>query len=114
MDRQIEFTVKENTYTIKLPTIGQLLQIEEQKAIFTNGRYGYILANRTTISESTLDNVDMMAHLTVMCPDLISDMAKKGLSSWKEMSIIDFNELKKPYKDVFVPWFKEFEKQAKG
>jgi len=114
MDRQIDFTVKENSYTIKLPTAGQLLDIEEYKAVFTNGRYGAILANRTKSSEAALDNVDMMAHLTAMCPDLIKDMAAKGLSDWKQMSIIDLKELKEPYEKIFLPWFKDFEKQAQG
>lgn len=110
MERSITFNVKDNTYTATLPTVGQQIKIEELKAVFTNGRYRFIMNNGTVASEASLNNVDMMATITVLCPKWIEDLN----ADWKDLSMKDFNELKSAYKEKVQPWFDEFMKSMKG
>ena len=115
----LNFKVKENEYEIKLPTVGQLFDIEENKSILSNGNYGMILRNRTTWSEYSLDNIDMFSYLSVMCPELMVDMKRMGVNTWKDLDPFDLQELKAAYQTQFLPWFSEFKKaletaQSKG
>lgn len=107
----LELKVKENVYHVKTPTAGQLWDVEETKAILTNGRYGDVLNNRTVWAEYNLDNIDMFAYLSVLVPDLIKDLA---VNSWRDLDPFDLAELKKAYKQQFVPWFEQFTKMLRN
>lgn len=96
--------VVNNEYKISIPTIGQLWDIEEAKAILSNGRYGAVMSNRTTWAEYNLDNIDMVAHLSIMCPLLMKDLKVE----WKDLDPFDFEELRTVYKEQFIPWFSRF------
>ena len=82
------FKVKENEYSIKTPTVEQLWTIEEMKATLTNGKYGSVMATHTYWSEYNLDNIDMFAYLTVLCPNLIKDLE---VESWTELNPFDLS-----------------------
>lgn len=107
----LNFKVKDNEYPIKTPNVGQLWDIEEMKAVLSNGQYGAVLASNTVWSVYNLDNIDMFAHLTVLCPGLITDMKVK---SWKELDPFDLEELRKAYKEQFNPWFDAFTKMLRA
>lgn len=93
---------KSNTYQLKDPNVGSLLDIEMMKAALTGNKYGSIVGHGTVISNWNLDNVDMFSHLMVLCPDLVKDIKA---DNWREMSIPDSMELMSEYKEKFVPWF---------
>lgn len=109
MERTLSFTVKsdsaENVYNLSIPNTGKLREIERLKSIMTGGQYGSIIGNRTLDAKEALDNVDMMANLTVICPDLIKHLK---VNSWDELDPFDFKELKKAYDEQFVPWYAAF------
>jgi len=103
----LQLTIKDNTYHVKTPTAGQLWDVEEMKAVLANGRYGDVLNNRTVWAEYNLDNIDMFAYLSILVPQLMKDLA---VNSWRELDPFDLAELKKAYKQQFVPWFEQFTK----
>lgn len=102
--RQIVFEVKGKEYVIKFPNLGQLWDVEKYKSIFSDGHYGSVLNNRTNWAYYNLDNIDMFAYLTALCPELMKDLNFKG---WKYMDPIDALELSKAYKDQLLPWISE-------
>jgi len=101
----LTFKVKGNDYSVSRITIGNLMKIEIAKAELAGGKYGQILANKTTWSEYTLDNIDMFAHLYVFFPSLITDLK---VDSWEDLDPFDLKELKDQYRDQFTPWFSTF------
>lgn len=94
---------KGNSYKLKEPTAGSLLDIEVMKSVLTKGKYGEIVKHGTVIANWNLDNVDMFAHLMVLCPDMVERDFKA--TDWREMAIVDINSLKDEYQKKFVPWF---------
>lgn len=108
--KPLKFTVKDNVYQIKSPTVGQLWQIEEMKAKLSNGQYGSVLRNRTFWSEYNLDNIDMFAYISVLVPQLIKDLKA---DDWTQLDPFDVSELKAAYKKQFLPWFNAFQKALK-
>ena len=100
----------DNIYSIHTPNVGQLIQIEKLKTIMTGGQYGSMILNRTLDAKEVLDNVDMAANLTVICPKLIKDLKA---DDWMEMDPMDLKELRVQYEKQFTPWFNEFKKELR-
>lgn len=101
--REFTFTVKDNKYQVKIPNPGQLIQIETEKALVTNGIYRQIMLSSTVGATYALDVVDMHSYFSVLVPNLLKDMKGAG-TSLLEMDLMDFNELRNSYLEKFVPW----------
>lgn len=111
MQRTISFTVstskvKNQEYTMEIPTAGQLIAIERQKAVLTGGNYGSIMANRTIGSEHALDIVDMTAYLSVLCPKLFSELK---VDSLMDLDIFDMKQLQDSWNDTCIPWINDWQ-----
>lgn len=89
-----------------IPTAGQLIDIERQKAVLTNGSYGSIVSNRTVGSEFALDIVDMTAYLSVLCPQLFADLKVDNLT---DLDIFDMKQLKGIWDDQCIPWINDWQ-----
>ena len=92
-------------YRVKEVRVGSLLDIEVMKSVLTNGRYGDLVSHRTVLANWNLDNVDMLANLMVLCPELVENNLKP--ESWRDMSIEDMSELREEYRAKFMPWFEQ-------
>lgn len=103
LQRDFTFIVKENKYLVKIPTPRQIIQIETEKAVMTNGVYREILSSGTYGSSYSLDVVDMHSYFTVLIPDLLKDINSMG-TTMLDMDLMDFNQLKEAYRIQFIPW----------
>lgn len=90
MEREIEFTVKGNPYKMKFPNVGQFLQIESKRIILTNDTYSQMLMSRLISAGKAMDMADMVATITVLCPEFINDLKTKSIL---DLDIIDAKEL---------------------
>lgn len=102
--RQLNFTVRGHSYIVKSPTIKNLINVEDQKAALTNGRYGAMTKTGTWLALYTLDMVDMIANLNVFAPGLLKD---SNVNSLQDLEATDAEELKKCYDEQFIPWLEE-------
>jgi hypothetical protein len=109
MKHQITFIVKDKNesheYTIKAPNAGEILAIENLKASLTP-YYREIAEKGTSFGNLALDTVDMTAHLTILCPELIRNMQVPIM----KMGLPDLLQLKKAYITQFAPWWSEWNK----
>lgn len=105
MQREVILEVAGNSYPIKLPNMGQLIEIEMIKAQITNGTYGQIVGNMSALGVMSLDMVDMIATLNVLCPTMLSDMK---VDNWAQLDVFDILEIYRGYAESVSPWFKEF------
>jgi len=102
MERQINFTVKGNSYMIEFPTVGKFQQIETMKQISSRGMYSSFISTSTLSSNEALTMIDVEAYLTVLAPKLLKDLK---CDSFNELGIEDYLELKKAFQEQFIPWW---------
>jgi len=103
MNRSIVLKIKENSYQVDIPRIGQLRDIENRKIAMTP-YYKELVVTNTILSNWVLDLVDMNAYFGVLCPTLLLDLK----TPLEELDIFDFKELRAEYQEQFVPWLNEF------
>lgn len=105
MTREINLTIKENSYKVIFPKVGQLIDIENMKAILSKGMYGSIMSSRTSDSEYALNLIDMEAYYSILIPDLTKDLKVK---SFRELEIEDSVELNKIFESKLLPFIKQW------
>ena len=99
--------IKGHEYKMSFPTVGQYYEIETQKQFLGRGYYNTLLGNRTQAAADALDMIDIEATLTVMLPDLLADM---NVTSFKQLGIKDYVEVRDIYNKEVLPFIKEVEK----
>lgn len=97
-----KFTFKGEEYTIECPTVGQYLDIENQKIIQSGGHWIDLLKNPTVSSLRSIQIIECVSILKVLCPKLFEQMK---VSSYKEIDAIDFIELLSIYNNIVSPWY---------
>lgn len=57
-------------HIISYPNVGQKLEIEARKILFSKDLYGQLVQSGTVQSSAMLDIIDAYAYLSVLCPTL--------------------------------------------
>lgn len=103
MEENLVFNLKENTYNLKFPNVGEFRRIESLKQALSSGTYSSLVKTTTSAAQSAADIIDIEATLTVLCPELFEkDLTSK---SFEELGMKDFEELRKAYFDQITPWW---------
>lgn len=101
LTRECLFNLKGNSYSVRFPSVNDFIQIESRRMNLTNGTYGYMLQSTLITSGLALDMVDMVATLTVLCPDIIKDLK---VNTILELDLIDSKELMTAYNEQVKVW----------
>jgi hypothetical protein len=107
VSKECIFEAGGNTYTINKPDIGQLLDIQTMKAQITRGNYGQIVRNLDEVGVMSLDIVDMIAVLSSLCPEVITDLK---VDNWSKLDPFDILDLYKGYHETVHPWYSKYSK----
>ena len=97
-----------NSYPLKRPTMGQILEVQTLKAKLTRGSYGQIVRNMDELGLMSLDIVDMIAVLSILCPEMLDDLKVK---SWDDLDAFDVLDIYKGYHESVLPWYQSFTKE---
>lgn len=108
---ELKFEVRGNTYTIKVPTVGDMIDVERMKMVLSNGYYNEMMKTSTVSAQESLLMIDIQAHFSVQCPDLIKDIKCDDI---RRLSIEDYQELKNIYIKQFLPWWNNWLKLLRG
>jgi hypothetical protein len=103
-NRKISFVVKENTYSISHPTVGQYFDIEAQKSLLSKGQYGSMLDSSTSIAYDAIELINIVAIFKVLCPELIKGLGDKSLRI-EDIDVIDFKPIRDIYRNEIKPWY---------
>jgi hypothetical protein len=103
----LNFSVKGNNYSIKVPTMGNLIDIESSKQELSKGQYQQMIMTDIKSQWNAIELIEAIANLRVLCPELLKDLKVRDIS---EIDAIDSKELVKAYKEQFVPWYNEWYK----
>ena len=99
-------TKGDNSYEISVPSVGEFYDIEVNKQMLGKGFYSSIVQTGTVGAQHAADMIDIESHLTVLCPELIKDLK---CTSFKDLGIEDYNEIKNVYIKDFIPWWKQIQ-----
>jgi hypothetical protein len=106
----LQETVKINLfgrdYEVSYPNVGQFLDIENRKAMMTQGRYVQMVQNNTTSSKFALDLVDALSTFLVLAPGAFTGMQV----SLESMDLVTAKEITQQYVDVYYPFYNELER----
>lgn len=100
LNRSVSFSVKGNNYQVSYPNVAQFIDIETTKARLSSDQYSKMAQIGTLMQIRALDYIDMVAYLTVLCPQLIKDLKAPILS----LDIFDAKELLTVFKKDVEPW----------
>jgi hypothetical protein len=108
---ELTFVVKGNTYTIKVPTPGDMIDVERMKQVLSAGFYGEMMRTNSISAQESLMVIDIQAHFAILCPQLMKDIKAEDV---RKLTIEDYRELKTAYTTQFVPWWNNWLKLFRG
>lgn len=112
-NRTLTFVVKENTYSITHPTVGQYFAIESQKSILSGGQYGSMLDSSTEIAYNAIELINIVAILKILCPQFTKDLSI-NVSRIEDIDAIDFKDVRDVYRENIRPWYDNWYKLYSG
>lgn len=105
MNENLIIRFKGKNYDVRYPRIGEYRTIQAMKQTLSLNTYGGMTHSNLIAAEEALDMIDLESYLTVLCPDLVSDLK----CSFSELGLLDYKELKEVFKDKFIPWWNKIE-----
>lgn len=108
LNKTIKFLGK--SYTIPMPKMGQILEIETMKHHFSLGNYGKLMEMRTSHAMFALDVIDAMAYFTVLSPEIREQIKTEN---WEELDITFASNLASSMK-IWHEWFLREKKRIKS
>lgn len=100
LNRKLTFQVKNNSYTVEFPTVGQFIDIESLKVSVSKGEYGNLIRSGTSAGFDALELIDVACYFKVLCPKLAEDLGRP----YEDLDAIDFLELRQVYREKIKPW----------
>jgi hypothetical protein len=108
---ELKFEVKGNTYSIKVPTVGDMIGIERMKMALSMGYYNDMMRTSTVSAQESLMIIDIQAHFSILCSQLMTDLKCEDVT---KLTAEDYLVLKTAYVKQFTPWWNIWLKLFKG
>lgn len=89
------------SYTVKFPSVGQLLEIEAMKMAYTNNAYATLVQSGMKSSSFALDMADCFSTFGVLIPELLKDL---GIKSFTQLDAFEAKKIVRVYVKQFQPW----------
>lgn len=103
----LKIVLNGKTYKSKgFPNVGNFYDVETMKSILSNGMYHNMAISSTKNAQEASTMIAIEAYFSIFFPEFIKDM-KVPL---REMGLKDYVEIRKVYKDQFMPQFNEWTK----
>ncbi len=102
----ITVTLFNQTYTIHEPNIGQLMEVESYRSMYTLGQYNTLRRSSLRSSAMVADTVEALSFFQVMCKGL-SEAIK--VQTYTELSPAQALELSRAFKKHVAAWYKRLE-----
>lgn len=96
----LDIVIGPNQYTIKRPTVGQIIDMERAKLKLSGGQHSQMLFGTLQAQQAYLF-VEAIATFTVLVPELQKDLLVKSLL---DLTQEQSRPLVKQYEDKVYPW----------
>jgi hypothetical protein len=100
IERSVIVSLNEKEYKLNRPNNGQLLEIEVMKHRLSGGLYQDLVFTNLISSQNTINTIDMISNMSVLCPEIIKDL-KINIA---KIDIIDSLPILKVYMSEVHPW----------
>lgn len=97
----IQINFENNTYIVKFPTTGQLIDIEVLKSRLSKGQYINLLSGTNDSLYSTA-LIDAISTFTVLIPDLEKDINFKSIL---DIPLTKMKLILQQYIEIYKPWY---------
>ena len=108
---ELTFEVKGNSYTIKVPTPGDMIDVERMKMVLSSGYYNEMMRTNTVSAQESLMVIDIQSSFSVLCPQLMTDLKCEDV---RKMAAEDYQVLKTAYTKQYIPWWNAWLKLFRG
>lgn len=102
LERIKKFTFNGEEYQVEVPTVGQYLDIENQKIVNSDGHWLDLIKSQTVSALRSVQIIECVSVLKVLCPSLFKNMK---VLSYREIDAVDFIELLSIYNNIINPWY---------
>lgn len=85
-------------HVVSYPSVGQKLQIESAKILFSNGTYSQLAVSVHKTAEDLLDIIDAYSYFSVMIPGIRKAFTTETLG---KLDILAANELRKEFRKYY-------------
>lgn len=100
IERSVVVSLNDKEYKLNRPNNGQLLEIEVMKHRLSGGLYQDLVFTNLISSQNTINTIDMISNMSVLCPEIIKDL-KINIA---KIDIIDSLPILKVYMSEVHPW----------
>lgn len=105
LERVKKFIFKGEEYQIEVPTVGEFLEIEDEKIINSNGHWFELIQSKTISALRSVQIIECISTLKPLCPSLFENLK---VVSYRDIDAIDFIELLGVYQKEIAPWYNEW------
>jgi hypothetical protein len=112
--KTMEVKVKDKKYIIPFPKVRHQLEIQSRRHLLAGGTYGQQERSGSVEAEFNLNLVDALAHITVLCPEILRDLmgTKAGETPDPyDMDLADSKWVVMAY-DQFAEWYLEIKEEV--
>ena len=102
LPRKIKLKIQNNEYEVEFPNQGQLIDIETNKILYSQGQYMALIRQNNISSNLTVDLIEIAATFPILIPELKKDLKTDSIF---ELDIISCLELTEVYNNDFLPWY---------
>lgn len=107
MTDSIKFEIKGVQYTSEKINVGRVIDFMRMKTAISGGTYGLMYREALKAHDEVLVMIQCEAFFTVFCPKFVKDLKP---SSFKDLGLNDYKEIKDVYLKIIKPWIDELEK----
>lgn len=104
LKQKLNFEYQGNEYSIEYPTVGQYLDIENEKIKLSKGNWGNLVISGTISAYRATQIIDCIANLKILCPQIFKDMKVDVF----EIDAKDFTSLVLLFQKVIRKWYNEW------
>lgn len=90
---------------VAYPTVGQKLQIESAKILFSNGTYSQLAISRHKTAEDLLDIIDAFCYFSVLVPEVSMAFTPETMA---KLDFLTSDRLRKEFRKYYK-FYTEFE-----
>lgn len=104
LPREVEINIRKQVYHIPFPNMGQMIDIETRKAMYSKNQYSAMAQSMIVSQQLALDLIDMASSFTILLPDLEKDLKVRLF----ELGFVEARDFLRAYKKQFLPWYTEW------
>ena len=108
MKRQIQVSFEEQSFILKYPNVGQILDIESYKQLLTNNAFSQLKSSSNKMQNYAAELAEAVSILMVLIPNLKDKLTVKSIT---DLEADKAKKIISVYRKTISPWFEEIQEE---